>query len=165
MSASPLSVANEQNFWTLWKRVIWIATYPFASPPGFVLSAESNLTSVGLDFTLKCPEKCILFAAALKSKFRAFFFRKKVLKRPQIHLNGNLWLMLTPHSFYPQCTAVFFTAAQNWDGHVSNRLDIDLKAFTDTTLSVLQCCWAVDSEMDTIFFSCQVWQKVFMLPP
>lgn len=74
-------------------------------------------------------------------------------------------LLPTYHVFYPACTTVFFTAAQNQDGYVSDRLDIDLKASTDTTLSVPQCCCAVYMEMGAIFFPCQLWQKGFMLPP
>lgn len=58
-----------------------------------------------------------------------------------------------------------FTAAQNQDGYVSNWLDIDLKQPTETAISLLQCCWAVYMEMDLIFFSYQVWQKRFRIPP
>lgn len=54
MPASPVSVANEQNFWTIWKRVIWIAICSVTTASRFVLSAdtgaESNQTSAGLDF-------------------------------------------------------------------------------------------------------------------
>lgn len=48
-----------------------------------------------------------------------------------MNLNGN------HHTLYPQCTAVFLSAAQNRDGQVFNQLDIDLKALTDTTSSVI----------------------------
>lgn len=100
----------------------------------------------------------VIFARLCRKKV------KKVIERSQINVNKNLQVPLTRYVFYPQCIAVFFfTAAQNQNGYVSDRLDIDLKASTDTTLSIVQCCWAVYMEM--IFFSCQVWQKGFMLPP
>lgn len=90
---------------------------------------------------------------------------QKLTERSEINADKNLLLLLTYHVFYPQCTAVFFKAAQSQDGYMSDRLDIDLKASTDTTLSILQWWWAVYTEMGAIFFSCQVWQKGFMLPP
>lgn len=78
---------------------------------------------------------------------------QKVTERSQINSNKNLLLLLTYYVFYPQCTTVFFTAAQNQAGYVSDRLDVDLKASTDTTLSILQCCRAVYMEMGAIFLS------------
>lgn len=77
MLASPVSVANEQSFWTMWKRVIWIAICGVTTASRFVLSAdsgaESNQTSAGLDFPVKWTVKYTQIHNTLEVKFRAFF--------------------------------------------------------------------------------------------
>lgn len=82
-------------------------------------------------------------------------------ERSQINANRNL--LLHQYVLPTMHRSVFHSGAK--PRYASDWLDIDLKASTDTTLSILQRCRAAHTQMGAIFFSCQVWQKGFMLPP